>query len=156
MKLKVEKWEQAVRILASIAKRFPQTAYAGLAMSLQHEWQYVARTVPGIATLFEPVERAIRKFFLPSLLGVDSIDAAMRELLSFGVKRAGSGIRNPVECAEELHATSKAACGVLVNALVNGEELCLPEHRQKVRMAGTHSRQMRGMDEKSTLGTERQ
>ena len=64
--------------------------------------------------------------------------------------------QNPVECAEGLHETSKAACEELVNSLVNGTELCLPEHRQKVRMAGTHSRQMRGMDEKSTLGTERQ
>ena len=71
-------WEKGVNILAGIAKRFPQTAFAGVAMSLQHEWQYVARTVPGIGHLFAPVERAIRNNFLPTLLGEDSITGEMR------------------------------------------------------------------------------
>ena len=78
VKKKVEVWEKGVNILAGIAKRFPQTAFAGVAMSLQHEWQYVARTVPGIGHLFAPVERAIRNNFLPTLLGEDSITGEMR------------------------------------------------------------------------------
>ena len=77
VKKKVEVWEKGVNILAGIAKRFPQTAFAGVAMSLQHEWQYVARTVPGIGHLFAPVERAIRNNFLPTLLGEDSITGEM-------------------------------------------------------------------------------
>eukprot|EP00956_Cyclotella_meneghiniana_P042116 scaffold248361_cov42-Cyclotella_meneghiniana.AAC.1 len=151
VKKKVEGWERAVIILAGIAKRFPQAAFAGMAMSLQHEWQFVARTVPDIGHLFEPIERAIRKFFLPNLLGVDSIDANMRELLSFGVKQAGLGIRNPVESAEALYDTSKNACEKLVEAIVSGRELCLAEHKQRVRMAGEFARNMRQMDEESVL-----
>jgi hypothetical protein len=36
----VKKWVTAIEILARIAVRFPQTAYAGLVSSLQAEWQY--------------------------------------------------------------------------------------------------------------------
>ncbi len=36
---KVKKWVAGVEILACIASRFPQTAYAGLTSSLQGKWQ---------------------------------------------------------------------------------------------------------------------
>ncbi len=44
---KVKKWVARVEILACIASRFPQTAYVGLASSLQAKWQYICRVVPG-------------------------------------------------------------------------------------------------------------
>ena len=43
----VKKWVAGIEILARIASRFPQTAYAGLVSSLQAEWQYLCRVVPG-------------------------------------------------------------------------------------------------------------
>jgi hypothetical protein len=46
---KVKKWVAGIGILARIASRFPQTAYAGLVSSLQAEWQYLCRVVPGAA-----------------------------------------------------------------------------------------------------------
>eukprot|EP00956_Cyclotella_meneghiniana_P030419 scaffold76449_cov22-Cyclotella_meneghiniana.AAC.1 len=144
---KVEMWEKSVRTLAGIAKRFPQTAYAGLTMSLQHEWQYVARTVPGIGHLFAPIERAIRQHFLPILLGEEAITGEMRELLAQGVKQAGLGIRNPVDCAASLFDTSKLCCEKLVEALVVGTEFNLAEHKKQVRSNGSHARNMRIADE---------
>ncbi len=45
---KVKKWVAGVEILARIASRFPQTAYAGLASSLQAKWQYICRIVPAL------------------------------------------------------------------------------------------------------------
>lgn len=70
------------------AQRFPQTAYAGLTMSLQHKWQYMARTVPNIGHLLAPMERwAIRQHFLPKLLGEEEILGEIRALLAEGVKR---------------------------------------------------------------------
>ena len=56
------------------------------------------RTVPDIGAIFDPVERAIRNSFLPSLLGVAEVSAELRELTSQGVKQAGLAIRNPVDC----------------------------------------------------------
>ena len=45
---KVEAWSHGVRTLAKIAKQYPKLAYAGLGMSLQLEWQYLKKTVPGL------------------------------------------------------------------------------------------------------------
>jgi hypothetical protein len=44
---KVKKWVAGIEILARIASRFPQTAYAGLVSSLQAKWQYLCCVVPG-------------------------------------------------------------------------------------------------------------
>ena len=44
---KVKKWVAGIGILARIVSRFPQMAYAGLVLSLQAEWQYLCRVVPG-------------------------------------------------------------------------------------------------------------
>jgi hypothetical protein len=44
---KVKKWVAGIGILARIASRFPQMAYAGLVLSLQAKWQYLCRVVPG-------------------------------------------------------------------------------------------------------------
>ena len=58
MKPQVEAWAHAVKVLAKIAQRHPQSAYAKLGMLLQLEWQYLQRTVPGVGTLMGPIEEA--------------------------------------------------------------------------------------------------
>ena len=54
LKPQVEAWDHRVRVLAKIARRHPQSAYAGLGMLLQSEWQYLQRNVPGVGTLIAP------------------------------------------------------------------------------------------------------
>ena len=41
VKPQVEAWSHGVKVLAKIARRHPQSAYAGLGMLLQSEWQYL-------------------------------------------------------------------------------------------------------------------
>ncbi|KAL7502374.1 hypothetical protein ACHAXN_001333, partial [Cyclotella atomus] len=142
VKNKVKGWVDGVKILASVARRFPQTAFAGKTISLQNEWQYVMRTVPGIAALFDPLEKEIRCTFLPSLLGVPSISAEMRQLMANGVKQAGLGIRNPVESADLFFGTSKHACEELVRSMLEGE-FNLAVHKSTVRQASTKARKQR-------------
>ena len=62
---KVEKWVAGIEILARIASRFPQTAYAGLVSSLQAKWQYLCRVVPGVERFLGPIETAISAKFIP-------------------------------------------------------------------------------------------
>ena len=52
---KEEAWAHWVHTLAKKAKKYPQLAYSGLGMSLQIEWQYLQRTVPGVVTLMGPI-----------------------------------------------------------------------------------------------------
>ena len=77
VKPQVEAWAHEVMVLAKIAQRQPHSAYAGLGMSLQSEWQYLQRTVPGVGTLMGPIEEALREKFPPSLFGGEEIDAAL-------------------------------------------------------------------------------
>ena len=122
---KIDKWVDGVKILASICKRYPQTAYAGLTASLQAEWQYVMRVVPGISYLFTPLEEALRGHFLPNLVCMESIDGDLRKIMSQGVKQAGFGVRNRVEWADEVYQMSKSACAELTDAMVNHNRLHL-------------------------------
>ena len=59
VKPKVEAWAHEVKVLVKIARKHPQSAYAGLGMSLQLEWQYLQRTVPGVRTLMGTIEEAL-------------------------------------------------------------------------------------------------
>ena len=47
----VEAWAHRVKVLAKIAQRHPQLAYAGLGMLLQLEGQYLKTTVPGVSKM---------------------------------------------------------------------------------------------------------
>ena len=149
VRAKAEKWADGVRILASIAKQYPQTAFAGLTISLQAEWQYVARTVPGINYIFEPVERAIRHHFIPALLGIDKVDGELRTLLAGGLKQGGLGIRNVVDSANALYETSREACDLLVESMLEGKRLRLGSHRRQVQKASLKGRKARVLLEDS-------
>jgi hypothetical protein len=101
---KVKKWVAGVEILARIALRFPQTAYVGLALSLQAEWQYICCIVLGAEHYVGPIETAICEKFIPALLQVsDPVDDTFCQLLSQGVKMGGLALRNPVASAPLLH-----------------------------------------------------
>jgi hypothetical protein len=134
---KVKKWVAGIEILARIASRFPQTAYAGLVSSLQAEWQYLCRVVPGVEWFLGPIETAISAKFIPALLQVsDPVDDKVRLLLSHGVKLGGLALRNPVTSAPLFHAISKEARELLVKALHENGELNADGHRACVRGAG--------------------
>ena len=57
---KVQGWKDSVAILAGVALKLPQSAYAGLQKSLQQEWDFVQRVTPGVGAAFGPVEEALR------------------------------------------------------------------------------------------------
>ena len=73
---------------------YPQTAYAGLSMSLQVEWQYLMLTDLGVREYMIPVEEALANKFLLKLLGIQSIAGRLRKLLNLGAKKCqGLGYR---------------------------------------------------------------
>ena len=116
--------------LARVAVNYPQTAYAGFAFCLQCEWQYASRISSNIAGYFEPLERVIRKSFLPALMdvGVEDIHPKWHQMLANSVKIAGMGIRNPVDLAGDAFETSSHATRVLVRSLVQKEPLDMCGH----------------------------
>ena len=78
-------------------------------MSLQSEWQYLQRTVPGVGTLMGPVEEALREKLFPLLFGGEEITSDFRKILGRIIKHGGLGIPDPRLSAECAYNTSKAA-----------------------------------------------
>ena len=118
------KWRRAVQQLARIARRYPQTAHAGLTMSLQSEWQCLQRVTSGVRDAHAPIEAAIVEEFLPALFDLPKEEVEhLRPLLSLSVRCAGLGIRSPTETAEGCYATSKACTRKLVDSLLEGTDL---------------------------------
>ena len=75
---KVEAWAHGVRILAKIARQYPQSAYAGLGMSLQLKWQYLQSNVPGVGYLVGTIKGALREAFFPALFGGKEVSDDLR------------------------------------------------------------------------------
>jgi hypothetical protein len=55
----LDAWVYGIQQLAKVAVRFPQTAFAGLAKSLQSEWMYLQRVIPDAGPAFAPLEAAL-------------------------------------------------------------------------------------------------
>jgi hypothetical protein len=124
---KIQKWVKGVQSLAQVARRYPQTAYAGLAMSLQQEWQYLQRVVPGCGAAFQPIEDALRDDFIPALLQGDKSET-QRELTSLAVRHAGLGLPDPTSTAQANFSTSVACAKLLTRSLRAGRNLDATQH----------------------------
>jgi hypothetical protein len=132
----VTKRVTGIKTLARIAVRFPQTAYAGLVLSLHAKGQYICRVVPGAGQYLEPVELALCEKFIPALLQVsEPVDDVFCQLLSHGVKMGKIAIKNPVTSAPHLHQCSMDASNILMKALHNGGGLNAEAHKAVVKVA---------------------
>ena len=119
----MEEWAETIETLGKFSVKYPQTAYSGLVVSLQAEWQYLMRTVPGVGEYMGPVEEALANKFLPKLLGLQSISGGLRKLLALGAKRSGLGIPDLEEAADEIHQKSQVYSEHLVDYLLTGEAI---------------------------------
>ena len=104
VKPQVESWAHGVRVLVKIVRRHPQSPYARLGMSLQLEYQYLQRDVPGVGTLMGPIEDALRDKFFPALFGGEEINADFWLILVHSVEHSGLGIPDP-SCQKIVHTT---------------------------------------------------
>ena len=64
---KIQGWIESIKILAGVAHKHPQSAYAGLQKSLQQELAFVQRVTPGVGDAFSPVEEALKEIFVLAL-----------------------------------------------------------------------------------------
>ena len=142
---------RGVKVLAKISRRHPPPAYSSLVMSLQSEWQYLQRTVPGVDTLMGPIVEALREKFSPSLFGGEEITANFWKILGHSVKHGGIGITDPRLSAESAYNTSKAASRELVDSLLGGSVLNYVGQRACIRKASQLARLSKRIVEISEL-----
>jgi hypothetical protein len=126
----VQQWIEGVHSLAKAARRYPQTAYAGLSWSLQAEWQYLQRVTPDLSPAFAPLEEAIATVFLPALLDTTIEEVAkLRPILALPTHKGGLGIPDPTTTGALCFAASTASTDILQESLLSGVPLCATEHQ---------------------------
>ena len=109
---KVEDWVSQVIKLAEFAVSQPQASSAAFTFGLRHRWTYFLRTLPDIADLLEPLERAISLVLIPALLE-HQVAETERDLLALPVRMGGLGLVNPVNQSRQEYEASIKATGPL-------------------------------------------
>jgi len=72
------------------------------------KWLSIARTIPNIEDLFQPLEECIRHTFIPAVTCHLLPGDLERDLLALPTRIGGMGIINPVRmCAFEFNASNK-------------------------------------------------
>ena len=117
LKEKVQGWTELVSVLAGVAHKHPQSAYAGLQKSLQQEWDFVKRVTQGVGEAFGPVEEALWGIFVPALFRGLSEVLPERENTRLPVKQAGLALQDPVQTSPKNWTASCVITGHLVAAL---------------------------------------
>ena len=80
-----------------IAELQLHAAYAAFTHGLASKWTFLARTVPDMSHLFQPLEDAIRQYFLLKLTGQNHLSDTVRYLMALPTCLGGLGIINPVK-----------------------------------------------------------
>lgn len=120
MRLKSDSWVECVERLAKVAAFQPQAGYVALAKSLQFEWSFVQRVIPGCGNSLERVQECICRAFWPAVFG-DSVSEVESQLFSLPTKCGGLGVRNPIGCADLAFEASRSGSSLLVESIHTGE-----------------------------------
>ena len=96
---KVEGWQDSVENLARVARRHPQTAFAGLQKSLHQEWSFVQHVTIEIEVAYQVVEYAMRDTFLPALFQGATAQIPGRVITGLLSKQDGIAFHNPTRTA---------------------------------------------------------
>ncbi|KAL7474844.1 hypothetical protein ACHAW6_000795 [Cyclotella cf. meneghiniana] len=140
----IQKWVTGIERLATVATRFPHSAYAGLVLCLSAEWQYICQTIQDVGPSLAPVENALCKKFLPAVLGIDgTIDDELRTCLGNEVKTKGLAIRDPTLTAAFLYSTSVEATDMLAGTFIQTAPINVKAHQNCVCSADAKHRKTR-------------
>ena len=83
-------------ILVGVARKHPQSAYAGLQKSLQQEWAFVQRVTPVVGDSIGPVETALKETFFPELFEVMHEGVPSRGVTHLPAKEAVLALPDPL------------------------------------------------------------
>ena len=114
----VKGWTDEVTNLAKIAMSDPHSAYTCFTFGLLHKWGYFQRTIKDTGSLYQPLEDAIRKKFIPSITGRHCSDVE-RNLFALPCRLGGLGIPNLTVTAATAYDDSIHITAPLVENIVN-------------------------------------
>ena len=117
---KVDELVNEVTKLADFTISQPQASYAAFTFGLRHRWTYFLRTLPDIAELLEPLERAINEVLIPAVTD-HTVTKVERDLLVLPVRTGGLGFTDPVVTSSSEYEASIKVTNPLVRRIVEQE-----------------------------------
>mmetsp|Transcript_93000 Transcript_93000/g.212801 ORF Transcript_93000/g.212801 Transcript_93000/m.212801 type:complete len:164 (+) Transcript_93000:1034-1525(+) len=98
-------------------------------MSLQSEWKFLQRLIPGSSAWFGELNDVIKREFIPALLARRQFSEAEMELFELPVRWGGLGILDPTKAAQSSYELSFSATSMVREAILGDEPLDVPGHR---------------------------
>ena len=117
---RVDEWVNEVTKLADFAISQPQASYAAFTFGLRHRWTYFLRTLPDIAELLEPLERAINEVLIPAVTD-HTVTKVERDLLGLPVGMARFGFTDPIVTSSSEYESSIKVTNPLMGRIVEQE-----------------------------------
>ena len=104
---KVQLWSSELKRLSSIATYQPHATYAAFTHGTARKWCYIARTIPNISHLLQPLEDIIRSNLIPALTGRAPSNDLERNLFALPSRLGGICLVNPTKLSESEYPASK-------------------------------------------------
>ena len=118
VKNKVTQWVKEIEKLSTIASTQPQATCASFTHGVVSKWNFLARVIPDISDLIQPLEEAIHHIFLPSLTGRQAFSDDERNIIALPVRLGGLGIPNPMDQSMFQNHTSTTISAPLVELII--------------------------------------
>ena len=128
---KIAKWVNEIESLTAIARTHPHAAYTAFVHGAIGRWLYLMRTIDISSSIFQTLEDAIHRQFIPALTGQIPSSPEVRKLLSLPNRLGGLNIVNPVKIAESQLMASKTITTPLTKMIIEQSEQSLsPSYSQ--------------------------
>ena len=102
---KVNTWVEEIRTMADIASTQPHAVYSALVHGGLSRWSFIARTIPDIQNLMQPLEDAIHQLLLPALTGRPPCSKIERDISALPSRLGGLGITKPSNSQSSFNAS---------------------------------------------------
>ena len=114
---KVAELQQELHTLAKIAETQPQASYFALVHGLSSKWLYLARTIPEIGEMLQPLESSLHQQVIPAITGREPTNEVERDLMEPPARHGGLSIPKPPQTASRLHQASLSLTSSLIQSL---------------------------------------
>ena len=98
---KIKNWQAKIQLLSAAANFCPHESFSVFTKSVQAEWNFLMRVVPGCDEVLKPLEDSKKNQFISTVTNIYNVSNPQRSLFSLSAKNGGLGISDPVKKASD-------------------------------------------------------
>ena len=130
---KIKNWQAKIQLLGAAASFYPHESFSVFTKSVQAEWNFFMRVVPGCDEFLKPLEDSTKNQFISTVTNIFNVSNPQRRLFSLFAKNGGLSIPDPVVKAGEQFEMSKKTSSLISDYIVDGTALDVDAHKIHVR-----------------------